>query len=216
MYLNQNCFEHTYDTPYCRFLGITANGEWHISLFMRLFCSHPPFCRNRVIYVYLYSSRNVFPCGRIKDSAINSFPFRRMRVDVVEVTSNAMDHGARFCSRSTAILVVGVGKEGRSNVGSWGYLNRKLPFVELLREVLVLWRRILSSEPSVTPLCDLINSILLEWWRMTVLVENVTESGKREWSPVRKHQPNEWAGVRRDSRTYFGDQAQARTGTGKI
>ena len=27
---------------------------------------------------------------------------------------------------------VGVGKEGRTLIGSWGYLNRKLTFVELL------------------------------------------------------------------------------------
>ena len=27
--------------------------------------------------------------------------------------------------------VVGVGKDGRTVIGPWGYLNRKLPFIEL-------------------------------------------------------------------------------------
>ena len=29
------------------------------------------------------------------------------------------------------VPVVGVGKDGRTVVGPWGYLNRKLPFIEL-------------------------------------------------------------------------------------
>ena len=29
------------------------------------------------------------------------------------------------------VPVVGVGKDGRTVIGPWGYLNRKLPFIEL-------------------------------------------------------------------------------------
>ena len=29
------------------------------------------------------------------------------------------------------VRVVGVGKDGRIVIGPWGYLNRKLPFIEL-------------------------------------------------------------------------------------
>ena len=31
----------------------------------------------------------------------------------------------------STVPVVGVGKEGRALIGPWGYLNRKLPFIEL-------------------------------------------------------------------------------------
>ena len=44
------------------------------------------------------------------------------------------------------VPVVGVWKEGRTSIGPWGYLNRKLPFVELPRELLALRRRIHGSE----------------------------------------------------------------------
>ena len=29
------------------------------------------------------------------------------------------------------VPIVGMGKEGRTLIGTWGYLNRKLPFIEL-------------------------------------------------------------------------------------
>ena len=38
------------------------------------------------------------------------------------------------------VPVVGVGKEGRTLIGPWGYLNRKLAFIELPSELLALCR----------------------------------------------------------------------------
>ena len=36
------------------------------------------------------------------------------------------------------VPIVGVGKEGRTLIGPWGYLNRKLLFIELFLELLAL------------------------------------------------------------------------------
>ena len=44
------------------------------------------------------------------------------------------------------VPVVGVGKDGRKVIGPWGYLNRKLPFIELPLRLLALCRPILGSE----------------------------------------------------------------------
>ena len=38
------------------------------------------------------------------------------------------------------VPIVGVGKMGRTLIGLWVYLNRKLPFIELPRELLALCR----------------------------------------------------------------------------
>ena len=38
------------------------------------------------------------------------------------------------------VLIVGVGKEGRTLIGPWGYLNGKLPFIELSLELPALCR----------------------------------------------------------------------------
>ena len=38
------------------------------------------------------------------------------------------------------VLIVGVGKEGRKLIGPWGYLNRKLPFIELPWELMAMCR----------------------------------------------------------------------------
>ena len=35
------------------------------------------------------------------------------------------------CLHMPTVPVMGVGKEGRTVIGPWGYLNKKLPFIEL-------------------------------------------------------------------------------------
>ena len=87
-------------------------------------------------------------------------------------------------------VLYAVGKDGRRTViGPWGYLNRKLPFIELpLRTAGTVPADSSVANTVGTQLRTLINSALARW-RMTVLMETIAESGKEGWSP-RKYAPD--------------------------
>ena len=60
-------------------------------------------------------------------------------VDVIKSCWSCGHHPASLELMPT-VPIVGVGKEGRTLIGPWGYLNRKLPFIELPWELLALCR----------------------------------------------------------------------------
>lgn len=83
-------------------------------------------------------------------------------------------------SEHTSIPIVGVGKEGRSSTGLWGFLNRQRPLIELPWKFVTLYQGASSRGRGKRINCPMsLSGIGSTRWRMAVLMDTVAEGGEK-------------------------------------
>ena len=78
---------------------------------------------------YLFSH-----CLRVRPNVLSSSSARHTYLIPLIVSAHRLlliNPYAFSLKHMPTVPIVGMGKEGRTLIGPWGYLNRKLPFIEL-------------------------------------------------------------------------------------